>query len=154
MLSMMDGAAGRRPSLDGRSSLDRRSFDEDGSQPTSPASAAARRLDPLDEVASATTAETLTVQLDRRTLYVLAAIGAGQRSPRPSGRPSRSSSSCPDDSTSSSPSALCMPAIRDIRRRYENRLSSHAASADQLSADLVSYRPLAVAAACPAAGQK
>ena len=74
MLSMMDG---RRPSLDGRSSLDRRSFDEDGSQPTSPASAAARRLDPLDEVTSATTAETLTVQLDRRTLYVLAAIGAG-----------------------------------------------------------------------------
>ena len=77
MLSIMDGAAGRRPSLDGRSSLDRRSFDEDGSQPTSPASAAARRLDPLDEVTSATAAETLTVQLDRRTLYVLAAIGAG-----------------------------------------------------------------------------
>ena len=70
MLSLLDGAAGRRPSLD------RRSFDEDGSQPTSPASAAARRLDPLDEVTSAATAETLTVQLDRRTLYVLAAIGA------------------------------------------------------------------------------
>ena len=70
MLSLRDGAAGRRPSLD------RRSFDEDGSQPTSPASAAARRLDPLDEVTSAATAETLTVQLDRRTLYVLAAIGA------------------------------------------------------------------------------
>ena len=68
MLSLLDGAAGRRPSLD------RRSFDEDGSQPTSPASA--RRLDPLDEVTSAATAETLTVQLDRRTLYVLAAIGA------------------------------------------------------------------------------
>ena len=71
MLSLLDGQHGRRPSLD------RRSFDEDGSQPTSPASAAARRLDPLDEVTSATAAETLTVQLDRRTLYVLAAIGAG-----------------------------------------------------------------------------
>ena len=90
------GVGGRRPAApaahafdDGRrwtaavagrpASLDRRSFDEDGSQPTSPASAAARRLDPLDEVTSATTAETLTVQLDRRTLRVLAAIGAGAR---------------------------------------------------------------------------